>query len=360
MAHALFFLTQTPLLQAQAPTQLDSQIGQAKSLYANADYDGALSALATIEAASPKGVTYEVHYYRALCLVALGRTEDAERAMAATVAADPAFSPSAADMSPRIQALFSDVRERLLPQIARRHLADARGVSRDGDPVRALAAIDAALTLLNDPRLAARADLEDLRLAAGTMRELTNAQVVAAAQATQAELAKATAAAPPAATAPGPTAMPPAPVSPTPAPAAAGPASTPVTTAVSNAAVPPVTAVPTAAPPAASQGVAPQPEVAPPSGPVPAIVPPVAIKQDMPRWNPNDAMARDASAGAIRVQIDATGRVTGATMERPVHPLFDVLMIEAAKTWRYRPATRNGQPIPWESVVAIKVDRPTR
>jgi TonB family protein len=86
----------------------------------------------------------------------------------------------------------------------------------------------------------------------------------------------------------------------------------------------------------------------------------VAIKQNMPRWNPPDAMARDASSGAIRVQIDATGRVTGATMARPIHPLFDVLMVDAAKGWRYRPATRDGEPIPWESVVTIRVEPTVR
>ncbi len=346
LAQALFILTHTPIVLAQNETP----IGQAKALYASADYDGALSSLAAIEAASPDGASYELHYYRALCLLALGRTEDAERAMAATVEANPAFSPSAGDMSPRIQALFGDVRERLLPQIARKRLTEARSVSRDGDPGRALIAIDAALTLLNDPKLASRADLDDLRLAAGTMRELTNAQVVAAAQAALATAAASAAPAPPVPTAMSPGAAP-----------AAAPAGSPATTAAASpAARPPSNPAPTATPPAASQAAAPPATAAASTGSVPIVVPPVALKQDMPRWNPNDAMARDASGGSILVQIDATGRVSSAAMVRPVHPQFDVLMIEAAKTWRYRPATRNGQPIPWESVVAIKVQRPTR
>jgi TonB family protein len=222
---------------------------------------------------------------------------------------------------------------------------EARGVSRAGDPVGALAAIDAALALLNEPPLAARTDLEDLRLAAGTMRELTNAQVVAASQAAQADPARA---APTTPTATGATASVPAPA------ASAGPAAAATTETASTPAVAPTGGATAAARPAASEPV-PQPAAATAASPVPAIVPPVAIKQDLPRWNPNDAMARDASDGAIRVQIDAAGRVTGATMERPIHPLFDVLMVEAAKAWRYRPAMRNGQPVPWESVVAIKV-----
>ncbi len=290
VAWALFALvTVTP---AAGAAQAQSRLTTAKGLYANADYDGALAELAAVASTGDaQAVTYEVHHYRALCLVALGRTEEAEGAMAATVEANPAFVPAATDLSPRVQALFNDVRDRLLPQIARKRLAEARGVARDGDPVRALAAIEAALALLNDPALASRADLDDLRLAAGTMRELTDAQVSASKPA-----------APPA-RAPLP--------EPTPAPAA-------------------VTAVP-------------------------VLSPPVAIRQEVPRWNPTDAQAREVRTGAVRVQIDATGRVTGATMERPVHPLFDRLVLEATRTWRYQPARKDGQPTPSEAVVAIRV-----
>jgi TonB family protein len=338
----LLILAATTVATAQAPPQAESLIGQAKALYANADYDGALAVLASAEAAGPSGVTYELHHYRALCLVALGRTEDAERAIAATLEANPTFSPASTDMSPRVQALFRDARERLLPQLARKRLTEARGVGRDGDPARALTAIDAALTLLNDPALVSRTDLDDLRLAAGTMRELTNAQVVTAAQAAQ---AAATAAAPPA---PSGT---PAAMAPTPAPASP-PAAQPTGTVA-----PPTPAAgrePLVAAPAT------RPASPPTATAVPVLAPPVAIKQNMPRWNPPDAMARDASSGAIRVQIDATGRVTGATMARPIHPLFDVLMVDAAKGWRYRPATRDGEPIPWESVVTIRVEPTVR
>lgn len=238
-----------------AMAQGQPRIATAKALYADADYDGALAQLAAlVSAPEAQSIAYEVHHYRALCLVALGRPEEAKQAMVATVEANPAFVPAAADVSPRVLALFTDVRDSLLPQIARKRLAEARGVARDGDPARALSAIDAAMALLNDAALASRADLDDLRLAAGTMRELAVAQVSAAKSA-----------------------------APAPAPP---PAAAPVPPMVTS---------------------------------VPVVSPPVAIKQDLPRWNPTDAQAREARSGAVRVQIDESGRVTGATMERPVH-----------------------------------------
>lgn len=44
------------------------------------------------------------------------------------------------------------------------------------------------------------------------------------------------------------------------------------------------------------------------------------------------------------LSIDATGRVTSAQMEQTVYPGYDRLLLEAARTWRYAPAMRDGQP----------------
>jgi TonB family protein len=57
------------------------------------------------------------------------------------------------------------------------------------------------------------------------------------------------------------------------------------------------------------------------------------------------------------VLIDATGRVTGSTIKESAHPRYDMLVSQAARNWRYAPATRNGVPIPSEQVVTIQVER---
>jgi protein TonB len=95
----------------------------------------------------------------------------------------------------------------------------------------------------------------------------------------------------------------------------------------------------------------------PPPAPTPVIVEAaVAIRQDMPRWAPPDrSIARMNFDGAVRVQIDATGKVTDVEIVRATHISYDQALLRAARNWTYRPATRNGQPIASEKVVEVKL-----
>ena len=92
----------------------------ARDLYASARYDEALALLNGIRPGdSTTGSDLKsVEQYRSLCLLALGRGSEAEKAIAAVVTADPAYQPSESEASPRVRAAFSEVRRRLLPQIA--------------------------------------------------------------------------------------------------------------------------------------------------------------------------------------------------------------------------------------------------
>ena len=68
-----------------------------------------------------------VQQYRSLCLLALGRGAEAEEAIGAVVTARPSYQPSEAEASPRVRTAFTEVRQRLLPQIAQaRYGAGAR------------------------------------------------------------------------------------------------------------------------------------------------------------------------------------------------------------------------------------------
>ena len=49
--------------------------------------------------------------------------------------------------------------------------------------------------------------------------------------------------------------------------------------------------------------------------------------------------------GAIEVDIDERGLVVGAEIAEPIHPLYDGLLLRAARDWQYEPARRNGQPV---------------
>ena len=63
-----------------------------------------------------------------------GAAREAESAIAAVVTADPSYLPGEAEASPRVRAAFSDVRRRLLPEIASARYARSEGVVRSQGP----------------------------------------------------------------------------------------------------------------------------------------------------------------------------------------------------------------------------------
>lgn len=112
-----------------------------------------------------------------------------------------------------------------------------------------------------------------------------------------------------------------------------------------------------AAQPAPALAAAPVPVAEPVRTPnVPVMKPPTATKQELPPW-PATILNGIKNNGAVRVQINESGRVTGATMERSINALYDVRLLDATRFWEYEPATRNGVPVPSESVVEVRVAR---
>ncbi len=91
-----------------------------------------------------------------------------------------------------------------------------------------------------------------------------------------------------------------------------------------------------------------------PVAPKPSVTPPLAIREALPPWVPGDAASRFSEfRGAIRVRIDAEGRVTDAEMTAPVHPMYDRLLLQAAREWLYQPGRTNGVAVPSEKVVQV-------
>jgi TonB family protein len=57
--------------------------------------------------------------------------------------------------------------------------------------------------------------------------------------------------------------------------------------------------------------------------------------------------------GAVRLSIDATGKVTNAVMDPSVYPPYDRLVLAAAREWVYRPAMQDGKAVASERLVEI-------
>ena len=279
----------------------DADLAAARDLYASAAYEDALTVLNRLRASEhPAAQSRAIEQYRAFCLLALGRAADAEMAIEAVVVAEPSYHPSNADVSPRVRSAFTDVRRRMLPGIIQQKYAQSKAAFDKKDFVTAADGFKQVLAALADPDVATEAaqpPLSDLRELAGGFEELS---------------AKA--------------AAPPAPL----------PAVAPAPVAV-------------ATPPARS---------APPriyGGDDSNVEPPVTVNQSLPMFPGQVTMPR---SGRIEIIINENGAVESAVMTSSVTAAYDALALNAARSWRYKPATVNGVPVKFRKVVQIAI-RPT-
>jgi hypothetical protein len=233
------------------------------------------------------------------CLVALDRKDEARNAIAALISANPFYELSETQASPRVRAVFTEVRKSLLPSLVQSAYTEAKAAFDRKDPESATR-FERVLTLLRDPDLSSNSDLGDLAVVAAAFRDLSAARELAASAAAAA-----------------------------PAPSARD-TSSPVESA---AAKPPEPAV-------FRDGA-------------PNLVPPVVVSQTLP---PSHLAERRLWTGAIEVLIDETGKVLSARMTMPVQPTYDRQLLQAALNWKYRPATKDGMPARYIKVINVRLD----
>ncbi len=267
-------------------------IQAAQALYASASYDEALALLDRLQGQQlPPEDVRSVQQSRALCLLALGRSQDAEVAIAAVVNTDPLYRPDESTASPRVRTAFRAVRMRLLPGIIKSRYNTARGLydeQRWPDAVSVLREVQA---------LAADQDLTDEQ-----RKEVAEYKVLADGFLKLAE----TAAAPP----------------PPPAPP---PAATPAPPAVDYERVFDSTDE--------------------------AVTPPATIRQEMPRWLKGGLPL--PGPGTIEVIISKTGMIERATITQSMVTFYDRQVLDATKSWRYHPAQLDGRPVRYKKQIRV-------
>src|SRR6187401_1575645 len=84
------------------PASAQDPITRAKTLYESADYDQALAVLDQLKSDPLAESVPDVAAYRVFCLLALGRSAEANENIAAILRRDPRYQPSETDASPRI------------------------------------------------------------------------------------------------------------------------------------------------------------------------------------------------------------------------------------------------------------------
>jgi TonB family protein len=204
------------------------------------------------------------------------------------------FQPSESDASPRVRSAFSEVRQRLLPEIASTRYAAAKATYDRKEYASAEQQFRALVALLEDPQMGGR--LSDMRVLATGFLDLAAA-----------------AAAPP----PEPKAEPKPPAAPA---APRAPARDIYTLEDAN------------------------------------VVAPFIIRQELPRV-PASVTAQARDRGLLEILIDEQGRVAGMTLRRPIHPMYDATLLAAARDWKYKPAMLNGQPVKFRKMIQITVEK---
>jgi TonB family protein len=61
--------------------------------------------------------------------------------------------------------------------------------------------------------------------------------------------------------------------------------------------------------------------------------------------------------GTVEIIINETGLVETATMTVPVNAVYDGLVLQAAKTWRFKPATVDGVTVKFRITIPLELQR---
>jgi len=284
------------LVAAKQATVADP-LARAKDLYASAEYEQALTILSGVEFAAG---SVEVDQYRALCLLALGRNDDALQVIQRMVEKYPLFEPPASQVSPRVQTTFRDVRKRMLPAIVRQTYTDAKTAFDAGEMEKAKERFDRVVAEVDALETLGSKEFGDLRVLSKGFVDLIARSAKPAAPAT-----------------------PPPPATPAPAPVARE-----------------------TSPPPSSRAIHTVGEA--------GLTPPGVISQVLPPWRSTrqDTQTYDA---VVSIIIDETGSVTDLMVQGMLPAAYEATLRRAATNWRFRPATLNGVPVRYRKNVAVRL-----
>ena len=73
--------------------------------------------------------------------------------------------------------------------------------------------------------------------------------------------------------------------------------------------------------------------------------PPMLVRAAAPRYPAAALHAGRAGEASVLFEIDEQGMVSNATLEAATAPEFGEAALQAIRSWKYQPATRDGKPV---------------
>ena len=80
------------------------------------------------------------------------------------------------------------------------------------------------------------------------------------------------------------------------------------------------------------------------------VTEPVALRQYLPDPAPGTPPSR---LGALMLVVDGQGAVESVRLQSPSNRYHDRFWVSVAKTWRFKPALKDGQPVKFLKRIAI-------
>jgi TonB family protein len=309
-------------------------LADARRLFEAAAYEEALAALASVEVPGEATAGRDAALLRALSLVALGREDEARAAMRVATDFDPAFVLDPSVAAPRVCEMYDEVRQARVPELIRARYGGAREALAAREYARAAEGFAAVQSLIDTTR-PTLPETEGARLA--ELHELATgfldlSREALAVEQRRAEVEEA---------------------------ASPGPATVPSDVDSGGDR----SAVPAEGPPPVSNSGSEPPASSPasegrvtPASARSDIAPPIALAQPMPdTWGVPGLGLGETYQGVIEIDIDEEGTVTAARIVKPVSPLLDIRLLQAARRWRYRPAMLGGVPVKYTREVVINL-----
>ena len=247
----------------------------------------------------------EVEKYRALCLLALDRPKDAEESLEHLAMARPLFTFDGSDSSPKLVAMFENVRKRTLPEAAKQTYERARASYEKGDFAEAARQFRDVMAMAEGAPASSAALMGDLKMLAAGFVKLTEAALL-----------------------------------PTPAPRAPAPVRPAAASAIVPAVAPPATA---------SERIYNASDT--------SVNAPIATSRQIPTWERPAALNFATLQGLLQIIVAEDGSVVAENMLKVINPAYDQLLMQAARTWRFQPATLDGRPVKYRMTLSIVVPR---